>query len=106
MSPTVNERAQTFLQVLRRVFKLAAPYFRSDEKWKARLMFATIVALNLGYVYVAVLGNQWYGRFYDALQNKDAASFWREVGVFGWIAFFNIAVQVLKFYVTQLLQLR
>ncbi len=106
MSPSVNERAQTFLQVLRRVFKLAAPYFRSDEKWKARLMFATIVALNLGYVYVAVLGNQWYGRFYDALQNKDAASFWREVGVFGWIAFFNIAVQVLKFYVTQLLQLR
>ena len=92
--------------MLRRVFKLAAPYFRSDEKWKARLMFATIVALNLGYVYVAVLGNQWYGRFYDALQNKDAASFWREVGVFGWIAFFNIAVQVLKFYVTQLLQLR
>ena len=38
MSPTVNERAQTFLQVLRRVFKLAAPYFRSDEKWKARLL--------------------------------------------------------------------
>jgi hypothetical protein len=54
----------------------------------------------------AVLGNQWYGRFYDALQNKDAVVFWREVGVFGWIAFFNIAVQVLKFYVTQLLQLR
>ncbi|WP_398496746.1 ABC transporter ATP-binding protein/permease [Variovorax sp.] len=106
MSPTVNERAQTFLQVVRRVIRLAAPYFRSDEKWKARLMFATIVALNLGYVYVAVLGNQWYGRFYDALQNKDSVAFWREVGVFGWIAFFNIAVQVLKFYVTQLLQLR
>jgi len=69
-------------------------------------MLLGIVALNLSYVYVAVLGNQWYGRFYDALQNKDSAIFWREIGVFGWIAFANILVQVLKFYVTQLLQLR
>jgi putative ATP-binding cassette transporter len=106
MSSTVTVRAATFAQVLRRVFRLAAPYFRSEEKWRARAMLLGIVTLNLLYVYVAVLGNQWYGRFYDALQNKDAAIFWREVGVFGWIAFFNIAVQVLKFYVTQLLQLR
>ncbi|SFO87940.1 putative ATP-binding cassette transporter [Variovorax sp. OK605] len=106
MSSTVTARAATFAQVLRRVFRLAAPYFRSEEKWRARAMLLGIVTLNLLYVYVAVLGNQWYGRFYDALQNKDAAIFWREVGVFGWIAFFNIAVQVLKFYVTQLLQLR
>jgi putative ATP-binding cassette transporter len=106
MSLSVTARASTFIQVLRRVFTLAAPYFRSEEKWRARTMLLAIVALNLFYVYVAVLGNQWYGRFYDALQNKDSVSFWREVGVFGWIAFFNIAVQVLKFYVTQLLQLR
>lgn len=106
MSLSVTARAATFAQVVKRVFALAAPYFRSEEKWRARTMLLGIVALNLFYVYVAVLGNQWYGRFYDALQNKDSAVFWREVGVFGWIAFFNIAVQVLKFYVTQLLQLR
>jgi len=106
MSSSVTARASTFIQVLRRVFSLAAPYFRSEEKWRARAMLLTIVALNLFYVYVAVLGNQWYGRFYDALQNKDVTTFWREVRVFGWIAFFNIAVQVLKFYITQLLQLR
>jgi putative ATP-binding cassette transporter len=106
MSPSVNERAKTFVQVLRRVLALAAPYFRSEEKWRARLMFAAIVALNLAYVYALVLFNQWYGRFYDGLQNKDAAVFWREVRVFCVLAFFNIALQVLKFYVTQLLQLR
>jgi putative ATP-binding cassette transporter len=106
MSSSVNERAKTFVQVLRRVLALAAPYFRSEEKWRARLMFAAIVALNLAYVYALVLFNQWYGRFYDGLQNKDAAVFWREVRVFCVLAFFNIALQVLKFYVTQLLQLR
>jgi putative ATP-binding cassette transporter len=97
--------AQTF-STLRRIFALAAPYFRSEEKWRARTMLVGIVALNLAYVYALVLFNQWYGRFYDALQNKDAGIFWREVGVFGWLAFANIAIQVLKFYITQLLELR
>jgi len=69
-------------------------------------MFAAIVALNLAYVYALVLFNQWYGRFYDGLQNKDVTVFWREIRVFLVLAFFNIALQVLKFYVTQLLQLR
>lgn len=103
---TADSRVSQLLSTLRRIFSLAAPYFRSEEKWRARVMLLGIVALNLSYVYVAVLGNQWYGRFYDALQNKDSAIFWREIGVFGWIAFANILVQVLKFYVTQLLQLR
>ncbi len=102
---TDSRIAQTF-STLRRIFALAAPYFRSEEKWRARAMLVGIVALNLAYVYALVLFNQWYGRFYDALQNKDAGIFWREVGVFGWLAFANIAIQVLKFYVTQLLQLR
>ncbi|WP_432729870.1 ABC transporter ATP-binding protein/permease [Variovorax sp. W6] len=106
MSPSVTARAGSFIQVLRRVIRLAAPYFRSEEKWRARGMFAAIVALNLAYVYALVLFNQWYGRFYDGLQNKDATVFWREVRVFAVLAFFNIALQVLKFYVTQLLQLR
>lgn len=106
MSLTVTARAGSFMQVLRRVFRLAAPYFQSEEKWRARGMFAAIVALNLAYVYALVLFNQWYGRFYDGLQNKDATVFWREVRVFAVLAFFNIALQVLKFYVTQLLQLR
>ena len=106
MSLSVTARAGSFIQVLRRVFRLAAPYFQSEEKWRARSMFAAIVALNLAYVYALVLFNQWYGRFYDGLQNKDVTVFWREIRVFLVLAFFNIALQVLKFYVTQLLQLR
>ena len=102
---TDSRIAQTF-STLRRIAALAAPYFRSEEKWRARTMLVGIIALNLAYVYALVLFNQWYGRFYDALQNKDAGIFWREVGVFGWLAFANIAIQVLKFYVTQLLELR
>ena len=72
----------------------------------ARGLLAAIVALNLGAVYMLVLNNQWYARFYDALQNKDQAVFWREIAYFCWIAAGFIAIAILKFYLTQLLQLR
>ena len=64
------------------------------------------MALNLGTVYMLVLNNQWYARFYDALQEKNQAVFWREIGVFCWIAAGYIAIAILKFYLTQLLQMR
>ena len=94
------------LTTLRRIGALAAPYFNSEEKWRARGLLAAIVALNLGVVYMLVLNNQWYARFYDALQNKDQAVFWREIVYFCWIAAGFIAIAILKFYLTQLLQLR
>ncbi|MDM0011326.1 ABC transporter ATP-binding protein/permease [Variovorax sp. J22P168] len=98
--------SKSMLQTLRRIGALAAPYFRSEQKWMARGLLAAIVALNLGVVYMLVLNNQWYARFYDALQNKDQAVFWREIVYFCWIAAGFIVIAILKFYLTQLLQLR
>jgi len=98
--------SKNLLATLRRIGALTAPYFRSEEKWTARGLLAAIVALNLGVVYMLVLNNQWYARFYDALQNKDQAVFWREIVFFCWIAAGYIVIAILKFYLTQLLQLR
>jgi len=103
---TASTGSKSMLTTLRRIGALAAPYFSSEEKWRARGLLATIVALNLGVVYMLVLNNQWYARFYDALQNKDQAVFWREIVYFCWIAAGFIAIAILKFYLTQLLQLR
>jgi putative ATP-binding cassette transporter len=103
---TTPDGSTSLLSTLRRIGALAAPYFSSEEKWKARGLLATIVALNLGTVYMLVLNNQWFGRFYDALQNKDQAVFWREIVFFCWIAAGYIVIAILKFYLTQLLQLR
>ena len=36
---------------------LSAPYFKSEDKWKARGLLAAIVLLNLGAVYMLVLLN-------------------------------------------------
>jgi len=106
MSLSVTARAATFAQVVKRVFALAAPYFRSEEKWRARSLFLAVIALNLGTVYVAVLLNDWSRVFFDALQSKNESVFWTQLLRFTYIAMAGIGVAVFKFYLTQLLQVR
>ncbi len=105
MTPHLS-KLQSFRLFVRKVAALALPYFRSEEKWKARGLLAAIVALNLGAVYMLVLINDWNRVFYDALQNKDAAVFWRELGRFTYLAFGFIIIAVYRFYLTQLLEMR
>lgn len=97
---------QKFSAFVKRVWALSAPYFRSDEKWKARGLLAAIVLLNLASVYMLVLLNEWNRVFYDALQNKDQAVFWQQLGRFTYLAFVLIIIAVYRFYLTQLLQVR
>ena len=67
---------------LRRVWALSLPFFQSEEKWHARLLLGACVGLNLGMVYMMVLLNDWNRVFYDALQNRNAEVFWKQLGVF------------------------
>ena len=91
---------------LSRVWALSLPYFQSEEKWRARLLLGACVGLNLGMVYMMVLLNDWNRVFYDALQNRNAEVFWKQLGVFGLLATCFIIVAVYRFYLTQLLELR
>ena len=100
-----SDKLKSFWAFARRVVHLSAPYFQSEQKWKARGMFAAIVALNLASVYMAVLFNDWYRLFYDALQNKDQAVFWAQIGRFSYLAFIAIIIAVYRFYLTQLLEM-
>ena len=95
-----------FKQFGARVWALSAPYFKSEDKWKARGLLLAIVLLNLGAVYMLVLLNDWNRVFYDALQNKDAAVFWTQLGRFTYLAFTFIIIAVYRFYLTQLLEVR
>lgn len=97
---------QSFVVFAGKVRRLAAPYFNSEEKWKARGLLAAIIALNLGAVYMLVLINEWNRVFYDALQNRDQEVFWRELGRFTYLAFGFIIIAVYRFYLTQLLEMR
>ncbi|MBT0569144.1 ABC transporter ATP-binding protein/permease [Curvibacter sp. CHRR-16] len=92
---------------LRQAWHLTKPYFwHSQDRWKGRALLVAIVALNLALVYMSVLFNDWYGVFYNALQEKNAEVFWTQLGRFSYLAFGAIILAVYKFYLTQLLEMR
>ncbi len=99
-------KLSNFKQFSVRVWALSAPYFKSEEKWKARGLLLAIVLLNLAAVYMLVLLNDWNRVFYDALQNKDAKVFWEQLARFTYLAFAFIIIAVYRFYLTQLLEVR
>ncbi|KAK4343937.1 hypothetical protein RND71_037031 [Anisodus tanguticus] len=94
---------QTFT---RRFWKVAAPYWSSDDKVQDRLQLAAVFALTLGTTGISV-GFSFLGRdFYNALANKDQEQFTKQLlyylaGFAGGIPFF-----VLRDYAKEMLSLR
>jgi putative ATP-binding cassette transporter len=88
------------------VWRLASPYFRSEDKWAGRVLLAAVVAIELALVAIDVLLNQWSNRFYTGLQEKNWDVFVREIGVFCVIAACFIALAVYQLYLQQWLQIR
>lgn len=94
-------------QLLGRVLRLALPYFaRSEERWRARLLLAVIVALTLGAVFLNVRLNDWNRRFFEMLQNKDTPSFFALILEFSVLAAIYILIAVYRLYLRQMLQMR
>ena len=96
----------TSAQPWKKVWKLLSPFWQSEEKWPARLLLLTVVALALGLVYLNVLFNEWNREFYNALETKNLAAFWDQLWRFSWLAFIFIAVAIYKIYLTQALEIR
>ncbi|HEX7777411.1 MAG TPA: SbmA/BacA-like family transporter, partial [Parvibaculum sp.] len=90
----------------RDAWELTKPYWSSEEKWSAWALSVGIVALNLFQVYLSVWLNQWYGTFYNALQDYDRALFFRELWLFSGFVVVYLASALLNLYVSQMLQIR
>jgi putative ATP-binding cassette transporter len=91
---------------LRTFLTLALPYFRSEDRWRARALLAGVIGAELGLVYVAVSVIQWNARFFNALEAKDWNGFKRELFVFGLITLGAIAATACQYYFGQTLQIR
>ncbi len=91
---------------LQDTWNLTRDYWRSEEKWRAGGLLAVIITLNLAYVYILVLINIWFNRFYNALQNFDKEEVFSAVGEFSLLAAFFIIVAVYKLYLRQMLEIK
>jgi len=61
---------------LRDSWRLARPYFWSEEKWSARGLLASILVLRLALVGMSVVLSFWNREFFNSLQAKDWQAFW------------------------------
>lgn len=88
------------------VWRIAAPYFRSEDKYAGLLLLVSVITIELTVVGINVLLNQWNNRFYNALQEKNWDEFVREIGIFCILAACFIALSVYQLYLNQWLQIR
>jgi putative ATP-binding cassette transporter len=87
-------------------WRIAWPYWKSEEKWSAWGLLSAVVALNLGNVGISVLINKWNNAFYNALQRLDSGAFFRQIGIFCVLAGLAIVMAVYALYLNQMLQIR
>jgi len=88
------------------VWRIAAPYFRSEDKLAGRGLLAAVIAIELALVALDVLLNQWNNRFYNALQEKNWDVFVTEIGFFCVLATSNVVLSIYQLYLNQWLQIR
>lgn len=57
--------------VLRTFLRLALPYFRSEDRWRARGLLVGMIVSELFVVYVAVKVTEWNAGFFNAIEARD-----------------------------------
>ncbi|MBL6077340.1 ABC transporter ATP-binding protein/permease [Belnapia sp. T18] len=96
---------------------VAGPYWRSEERWRARLLLGVVILLNLSLVGMSVLLSYWNREFFNSLQEKNAEAFWAllfwwrqtdsgPMPGFVFVAALYILIAVYALYLRQALQIR
>jgi putative ATP-binding cassette transporter len=88
------------------IWRLICPYWFSEDKGRAWTILFTVIAANLGIVYINVRINKWNVEFYNALQKKDWHTFVSALGTFSILAFSYILLATIQIYFRQMLEIR
>jgi putative ATP-binding cassette transporter len=88
------------------IWRLAVPYFRSEDRRAGLLLLIAVVATELSLVAINVLLNKWNNRFYNALQDRNWDAFVSEMMFFCVLAAAFTLIAVYRLYLTQWLQIR
>jgi putative ATP-binding cassette transporter len=94
------------ISTLATVWRIASPYFRSEDRWAGRMLLAAVIVIELAIVGINVLLNAWNANFYNALQDKNWDVFVYQLGYFCVLATVYILLAVYQLYLNQWLQIR
>ena len=95
-----------FVSTLATIWRLAIPYFYSEDRRAGRSLLIAVIAMELSLVAINVLLNQWNNRFYNALQDRSWDAFVSELTIFAALAGAYILLAVYQIYLNQWLQIR
>jgi vitamin B12/bleomycin/antimicrobial peptide transport system ATP-binding/permease protein len=88
------------------IWRLAVPYFRSEDRWPGRILLGAMIAIQLAMVAATVILNTWYNFFYNTLQDHDWTGFVRAILYFCAIATVYTVLVVYQTYLNYWLQIR
>jgi putative ATP-binding cassette transporter len=94
------------VSTLATIWRLASPYFRSEDRKAGLLLLGAVISIELSMVGISVLLNQWNNRFYNALQDRNWDAFVNELLFFCGLAAAYILFAVYQLYLNQWLQIR
>jgi vitamin B12/bleomycin/antimicrobial peptide transport system ATP-binding/permease protein len=97
---------RTKLGMLKEAWAIARPYWFSEERWVARGLLASVLAMNLTQVWINVRINTWRNDFYNSLQDYDQSAFFYQLALFTVLAGTYILLLVFGLYLQQMLQIR
>ena len=88
------------------IWRLAIPYFRSEDRWPGRILLGAVIAIELSIVAITVILNQWYNRFYNTLQDHNWPAFVSAILFFCVLAAIYTVLAVYQNYLNLWLQIR
>jgi putative ATP-binding cassette transporter len=88
------------------IWRLAAPYFRSEDRLAGSALLVAIIAIELSVVGITVLINRWNNSFFNALQDRNWEVFVEQLIYFSALAAAFIVLKVYQLYLNQWLQIR
>lgn len=91
---------------IKNTFSILLPYWQNEERIFARIAAAMLILLSLLAVATALVVNEWYRHFYDAIQEGDVKKFYLLILIFIGIVIFSVFRSVLIAYLVDVLALR
>ncbi len=91
---------------LRDLWALTRPYWVSADRAAGRVLLAAIVSISLLLVYLNVRLNSWNGDFFNALQDRNEAAFWRLLGDWSAIVLVYVIFGLARLYLGMWLRIR
>jgi putative ATP-binding cassette transporter len=91
---------------LRTFLWLALPFFRSDDKWRARGLLAGVIGAELSVVFLAVVVSYWQAGFFNALEARDWSALRSQLIVFVFLVVGAVVTGMLQFYFGRMLLIR